>query len=181
MNQVYRPSEQLSYCPRCGVPAFKRVTPKMLQCEDCSFELYTNPSAAVSALIVDGRDRLLATVRAHAPAQGRLDLPGGFVDPGESAEQAVVREVKEELGLDVRRLSYFCSDFNTCYAYGGVNYNTLDLVFRCQVENLLRACPADDVQEIRFLQPGEIKPEDFAFRSTQRIVQTYLDTRSTNL
>ncbi len=56
----------------------------------------------VGAACIDGTGRLLLIQRRHAPAQGQWTLPGGRVEPGESAEQAVVREVREETGLEVR-------------------------------------------------------------------------------
>ena len=119
------------------------------------------------------KDQLLVTIRAYPPARGQLDLPGGFVDPGETAEQAVAREIKEELGLDVQHLTYFGSEANACYPYGGVNYHTLDLAFTCRVQTPTQARAADDVQEVRFLPLGEVRPQDFAFLSIQRIVQRF--------
>jgi 8-oxo-dGTP diphosphatase len=56
----------------------------------------------VGAVVHDPAGRLLLIQRAHAPHPGRWSLPGGRVEPGESVEQAVVREVREETGLDVR-------------------------------------------------------------------------------
>ena len=55
----------------------------------------------VGAVVRDEADRLLLVRRAHPPAQGRWSLPGGRVEPGESDEQALAREVREETGLDV--------------------------------------------------------------------------------
>jgi 8-oxo-dGTP diphosphatase len=55
----------------------------------------------VGAVIHDAGGRLLLVRRAHAPAQGRWSLPGGRVEPGETDEQALAREVAEETGLRV--------------------------------------------------------------------------------
>jgi 8-oxo-dGTP diphosphatase len=57
--------------------------------------------AAVGAVVRDDRERLLLVRRGHEPGLGRWSLPGGRVEPGESARQAVVREVEEETGLRV--------------------------------------------------------------------------------
>jgi len=170
-------SGELRYCPQCSEREFKRVIPKKLQCRHCGFELFLNASAAVCALIADDRNRLLVTVRAHHPAQGKLDLPGGFVDPGETAEHAIIREVKEELGLEVEALGYFCSEPNTSYAYGGMDYQTLDLAFTCQARSPLLARAADDVQDVLFLPSDKIKLQDFAFPSIQRIVQRFCEDK----
>lgn len=56
----------------------------------------------VGAVALDGEGRLLLVRRANPPAQGRWSLPGGRVEPGESHEAAVVREVAEETGLRAR-------------------------------------------------------------------------------
>src|SRR5690349_8743702 len=101
----------LSYCPACGQRQFQSDSPKSYRCSACRFTLYRNASAAVAAIFVRGSE-VLMTVRAHAPAEGKLDLPGGFVDNDETAEQALEREVKEELGVELRAYEYFSSSPN---------------------------------------------------------------------
>jgi ADP-ribose pyrophosphatase YjhB (NUDIX family) len=59
------------------------------------------PVRCVGAIIVDGA-RMLLVKRGHEPARGRWSVPGGRVEPGETDEQAVIREVREETGLTVR-------------------------------------------------------------------------------
>lgn len=56
----------------------------------------------VGAVVVDAAGRLLLIRRGHAPSAGLWSVPGGHVEPGESLAEAVVREVREETGLDVR-------------------------------------------------------------------------------
>lgn len=69
---------------------------------------------------------MLVVRRAKDPAKGTLDLPGGFVDLHESAEEAVRREVKEETGLDVKSSRYLFSIPNI-YLYSGFEVHTEDL------------------------------------------------------
>jgi ADP-ribose pyrophosphatase YjhB (NUDIX family) len=56
----------------------------------------------VGAVVRDGAGRLLLIRRGHEPSRGLWSLPGGRVEPGETLQAAVVREVREETGLDVR-------------------------------------------------------------------------------
>jgi 8-oxo-dGTP diphosphatase len=56
----------------------------------------------VGAVIRDGAGRLLMILRGHDPGRGLWSIPGGRIEPGETAEDAVVREVREETGLEVR-------------------------------------------------------------------------------
>jgi 8-oxo-dGTP diphosphatase len=56
----------------------------------------------VGAIIKDSSGRLLLIKRGHAPQAGRWSLPGGRVEPGETDQQAVIREIREETGLDIR-------------------------------------------------------------------------------
>lgn len=67
---------------------------------------YKHPSVAVDCIVKRGNEILLIKRGGH-PFLGKLALPGGFIEEGESAEQAVVRELMEETGLKVRKLRQF--------------------------------------------------------------------------
>ena len=91
------PFDTFHYCPKCG-GKFEEHNEKSYRCEQCGFVYYFNPSAATVAVIVNERDELLVCRRAKEPAKGTLDLPGGFCDMYETAEEGVAREVREETG-----------------------------------------------------------------------------------
>ena len=101
------PLHQFTYCPKCGARTFVERNEKAKQCTTCGFVYYFNPSSAVACFIRNSKGELLLVRRAKEPAKGTLDLPGGFVDIYESAEDAAHREVKEETGLDVTNITYF--------------------------------------------------------------------------
>ncbi len=163
----------LRYCLKCGAAALRMIGGKQLYCDSCGFEFYLNPAAAVAALIPDSEGRLLIVERAQEPRKGTWDLPGGFADPGESAEDALRREVREEIGLKITHLRYLCS-FPNSYEYMGVRYATMDLGFVCGVEDATVACAAEDeVARVRFVKPMEIDPARFGFPSVVRIVERY--------
>jgi len=163
----------MRYCMKCGAAALRFVGRKLVHCDVCGFDLYLNIAAAVAALILDDHGRLLIIERAEEPKKGTWDLPGGFADPGESAEQAVQREVKEELGLQVAAARYLCSYPNT-YAYAGMQYATMDLGFICDVKDPQAARLAkSEVAKLLTIPLAEIDVTHFGFPSVGQIVQHY--------
>jgi len=167
------PWEGFRHCPGCGSRRITVRGDRSVICARCGYHLYFNTASAVAALMEDDIGRLLMTVRAHDPGRGCLDLPGGFVDFEESAEQALVREVQEELNLTVTKCTYFRSFPNT-YAYDGVTYHTLDLSFVCLVDSFTDQRLSDEIEEVRFLRPEDIDLNGIAFDSIRRIVSDYL-------
>ncbi len=169
MDMETGPGSVFKYCPRCGAAAIRAVGPKLLRCAACGFELYLNPAAAVAGVIVDDQGRMVVLVRGKEPGKGLWDLPGGFVDPGETAEDALRREVREEIGLEVTALRYLGSAPNV-YEYMGVRYRTLDLGFVCEAAQASQAKPMEaEIAEVLFIPPQEIDPGRFAFHSVGTI------------
>ncbi len=95
------------YCGRCGSSTFRKEDERAKQCPDCGLLLFPKISPAIIVMIEkDGR--ILMARSPHFPP-GRYGLIAGFVEPGESIEEAVVREVMEEVGLCITDISYFGS------------------------------------------------------------------------
>ncbi len=161
-----------SFCPKCG-GAFVENNVKSKRCVACGFVYYFNPSAAVAAFIRNERGEILVSTRAHAPFQGSYDLPGGFVDSFESAEQSIRREVREECNIDVAEARYLFSLPNT-YPYSGFEVHTLDIFFECQVHSLESLSAADDVASLRFIAPSDLDPALFGLTSIRAAVERYL-------
>jgi ADP-ribose pyrophosphatase YjhB (NUDIX family) len=165
--------QPFKYCPQCKSEHINIHDKKLLLCRDCGFKFYLNTATAVVAIIKDKDDNLLVTVRAFEPRSGTYDLPGGFVDPGESAEDALRREIKEELGVTVSSSTYFCSSPNI-YEYEKIKYNTVDIAYLCNVEDVTLAKAADDVGSILFINLKDIDLNKFGFQSIRNIVSKYL-------
>ena len=167
------PKNVIKYCPRCGCDQFNTIDGgKSFLCEGCHFNYYLNNSAAVACLIFDRVGRLLLCRRAIEPSIGMLDLPGGFVESMETAEEAVVREIKEELNISVVNKEYLVS-FPNEYIFSGFSVFTLDLAFICEIDSIEGILPADDVSTIEFVLPREIKMEELCSDSMRNIINYY--------
>ena len=165
---------KFGYCPVCGSSHFEQDSPKSKKCRNCGFEYLMNPAAAVVALITNAKGELLVERRKMEPAKGTLDLPGGFADVGETAEEAVAREVMEETGLAVKAARYLFSQTNV-YRYSGLDIQTLDMFFACEVEDTAQLAAGDDAAECMWIAPEDIHTELFGLRSIRHGLQRWLD------
>jgi NAD+ diphosphatase len=95
------------FCGRCGTPTHDRTNERAKECTACGLIAYPRVSPAMMALVTRGREILLA--RAHRFAPGMYSALAGFVEPGETIEDCVRREVREEVGVEVGELTYFAS------------------------------------------------------------------------
>lgn len=160
------------HCPVCGSGEFTVNNVKSKRCNACGFVYYANPSSATAAFIVRGGCLLVAR-RGKEPARGTLDLPGGFVDMDETAEQGLVREVKEETGLDVLNMDYLFSLPNV-YVYSGMEIHTLDMFYSVIVADDAIPQPADDAAELIWVPIADVRPDLFGLASVSRAVQRFL-------
>ena len=167
------------YCPSCGKADIFFVSSKELRCRSCRFSYFHNVAAAVAA-ILEFNGRIVLIRRSREPGKGKLDLPGGFADPGENAEEAIRREVMEELKLDLKAVKYLGSWPNT-YEYEGVVYQTCDLFFHSKIDALPTDCDCTEVAELLLLAPAEVPRDQIAFQSTRmflaRLIQEWVNRR----
>ncbi|MEM9825522.1 MAG: NUDIX domain-containing protein [Planctomycetota bacterium] len=148
------------------------------RCSRCRFANFFGPVGAVGGLVIDSEDRLLMVRRARDPGKNQWGLPGGFVDGGESIEQALRREVAEETRLELESFAYLMSGPNQ-YDYQGVVAPVIDLFFVC------RAVDPDAIELERtelndFVwtkDPGE-RLENMAFRSNRIAIEFWLDQQA---
>lgn len=166
------------YCPKCGEKSLSGKDAKQYVCNACEFVFFQNTAAAVIGAVVVDDDlmgkQLLVAIRAHEPGKGLWDLPGGFVDPDESAESALQRELQEEIGVTPTSFEYVIS-FPNIYPYKDVVYKTCDLVYRVHLPNNAKIQAADDVASLIWVSLADIDVEQFAFESTKRAVQALQD------
>ncbi len=168
------PISIFNYCPKCGSSKFNPINEKAKKCEDCSFIYYFNTSAAVAALIFNEEGKLLLTRRAIEPHKGMLDLPGGFVDHSETAEHALIREIKEELGVTAKNLEYFGS-FPNEYPYSGLSVFTLDLAYKIEVDSIKNMIAMDDISGFEFYYPEEVSMDELPSYSMKKIIEKLIE------
>lgn len=169
------------YCPVCGSEHFPVNNFKSRKCRDCGFTYYANPCSATAAFIINDRQEMLVVRRAKEPAKGTLDLPGGFVDMGETVEEGMCREIKEETGLDVHDIQYIFSSPNV-YVYSGMGIHTLDMDFLVPVHGDPEAVKAavraaDDAAEALWIPISQVNPDDFGLTSIRNAVVRFLSSR----
>jgi ADP-ribose pyrophosphatase YjhB (NUDIX family) len=172
-RQPDEPLAHFTHCPRCGRNPLSRVGERGVRCAACGFLLYFNCAAAVAALLLH-RGKLVLGVRGKEPGKGMLDLPGGFVEFGETAEEALRREVMEELNLSIPHPAYLGSAPNK-YPYGGIVYRTTDLFFVCELEDISAIKAGDDVAEYRLADPALLDPQALAFPSSRAALARLLE------
>lgn len=169
MSKLNFPIQVFKFCPRCGSARIKEASIRSMKCPDCGLDWYFNMAAAVAGLIFNEKGQLLLTIRAKDPGKGLLDLPGGFVDMGENAEQALRREIKEELDLEISSMD-FSGSYPNQYLFSGVIYETLDLVFSCRVDNFDNLSARDDVAGFIFEYPDKIDIQEIGLQSIKQII-----------
>ena len=99
---------QHQYCGQCGQQTQQIATEFALTCDPCRLRFYPRISPCIIVLITDGEKVLLAQGERHRD-RGWYSTLAGFVETGESAEQAVIREVYEEVGVNVKNIQYLNS------------------------------------------------------------------------
>lgn len=166
--------DMFSYCPKCGAQNQKKHAPFI--CENCSYRHYFSPKPAVAILIKNEKGELLLSRRNIEPHRGTLELPGGFVDPDETFEDAIQREVFEELGLTIEKkdLSYFTSVVGD-YVYQDILYKVVFPVYMLT----LKECPVfskdeKEIQEIKFFPIKDIDPDQIGLMGDREAIRQYI-------
>lgn len=95
------------FCGACGTPTERVARERAMRCPSCGLSVYPRISPAMMVLVTRGRELLLGR-GVNFPA-GRFSALAGFLEAGETIEEAVVREVREEVGVEVKNLRYFGS------------------------------------------------------------------------
>ena len=138
------------FCGVCGTPTARVEGERAMKCT-CGHVFYPRIAPAMMVL-VKRRDSILLARSALVPAGGRMSALAGFLEPGESAEEAVHREVREEVGLEVKDLRYFGSQ---SWPFPG----SLMIAFTAEYAGGDIVCDTSEIAEARWFGPGDALPE----------------------
>ncbi len=138
------------FCGVCGTPPERLQTEFCMRCPQCGFSAYPRISPAMMVLIRKGDSILLA--RHTTTATSRYTALAGFVEPGESIEQTIHREVHEEVGLKVGNLQYFGSQ---SWPFP----HSLMVAFTADYVSGEIRVQEDEIADARWFGPGDAMPE----------------------
>ena len=172
------PLKKFRYCPICGSENFVEHNDRSKFCRQCGFHYYLNAVSAVACFVVNDKNELLMCRRAQDPQKGTLDLPGGFVDIDETAEDAVKREILEELNLETDKITYLFSIPNK-YLYSDFTVRTLDMFFKIEIKNFDVLKCKDDVATAEFFPFDKINIDEIGLGSIKIAVEKF--TKKNNL
>lgn len=160
------------FCPRCKNP-FTQKDFNLFICQKCDFHIYENPRFANAVIFENEVQEILMIKRKWPPKVGFLDLPGGFIDLGETVEESVIREIKEELGIELKVFQFFGLSEPDFYDFKGVKYQTISIVYKAKINNQ-KIEALDDVGELVWLNKSNIPYNKLAFKTMQKVLENYL-------
>lgn len=152
------------FCPRCGHDGLNHPRPAVIDCPACHLVLYFNPAVAVAGIIQRQGGQVMFIRRAKDPSKGKLAFPGGFIEIGERAEEALVREVREEVNIPIRQVVFLCSQPNR-YLYKEITYPVVDLFFTATADLPGEIGSPAEVDSVCWLDPAAVNAASLAFPS----------------
>jgi ADP-ribose pyrophosphatase YjhB (NUDIX family) len=146
--------EDAGYCPRCGAGSARVDFPRSLRCQACGYAVFFNPKPVGCALGREPDGRVWLARRGFEPQRGRWSMPGGFVDLGETVQEAIVRELDEEIGVraEVDGL---------VGVYSKADDRVVVIVFEARLHGTPRT--SEEALEVRAVAPADIPWDDLAF------------------
>ena len=167
----FSPTEPFRFCPADGTALNEPRPSGGVTCPLCGRSWYRSSMPAVGAAIVED-GKALVTIRAREPEKGRLDLPGGFLEVGEHPADGLVREVKEELGVEAEVVGD--SVLQATHTYRVDGDCVLTICFRLRITGG-EITPDDDVAGVRWVSLQELDDLDFAWAHDRALVRAALE------
>ncbi len=161
------------FCMQCGQRLMTAIpegdTRRRMVCMDCGFIHYLNPRPVAGTIPVRADGKILLGRRDIEPRRGFWVFPGGFMDVGETAEEAAIRETMEETCLEVRNLDLLG-------VFTRVQPGVVVIVY--EAEAVGEAKVGEETSEIGWFAPHEIPWDEIAFDSTEAALRAWVARRT---
>ena len=166
MTQGLNPAlEDVRFCPRCGNEATVRY-PRSMTCDQCGYGAFYNPKPVACAITTNQDNEILLLKRGFEPNRGKWSMPGGFVDLGESVEEAAIRETREEMNLEIEVT-------NLVGVYSRSTERIVVVVYAAWTEGT--PTRTEEALEVQGFRPTSIPWDELAFWSDGRALRDYLN------
>ena len=156
--------KEVRFCPRCAQPA-EVSYPRSITCPHCGYGAYYNPKPVAAAIPVTEDGEIVLLRRAYEPGKDLWTFPGGFVDLGESVEDAVHREVREELDIAIE-LGPLVG------VYSRAEERVVLIVYAARTNGQART--TDEASEVGTFERAAIPWDELAFWSTRDALKDFL-------
>ena len=156
--------QDAKYCPRCGEAA-EVAYPRSITCPHCGYGAYYNPKPVAAAIPVTADEHIVLLRRGFDPGKDLWTFPGGFVDLGETVEEAAQRETREEIRADVE-----LTDLVGVYSRATERIVLIVFAASIRVEPQTTA----EALQVQAFAPDEIPWEELAFWSTTNALKDVL-------
>ena len=172
-NKAYKQILQryFPFCPHCGkrfqLKACDYV--KELVCLSCGYTMWLNSKPTASCFLINERKEVLLSKRAIMPLQGWWDVPGGFLELGETPECGAKREIKEELGVQLRHITMLPCIYIGTYETMPIQL-TLNTYFVSHISSRTTLEPQDDVSEVSWF-PIHALPKKIALENNKKALR----------
>jgi ADP-ribose pyrophosphatase YjhB (NUDIX family) len=156
--------QDAKYCPRCGQAA-EVAYPRSITCPHCGYGAYYNPKPVAAAIPVTRDGHIVLLRRGFDPGKDLWTFPGGFVDLGETVEEAAQREAREEIQADVELT-------DLVGVYSNADERIVLIVFAASIHQEPQTTA--EALQVHAFAPDEIPWEELAFWSTTNALKDFL-------
>ncbi len=160
------------YCGRCGSKTKRKECELAMVCEKCGFASYPRISPAVITAVV--KDNAILLARAHRFPPGLYSVIAGFVEPGETLEQCVKREILEETGIEVKNIRYFGSQQ---WPFP----NSLMVGFTAEYESGEIKIDPGEIGDARWFTPDNFPDLPHKITIARRLIEWFLDEKGNGI
>lgn len=171
------------YCPMCRTELLaKRIPddgPERRICPSCKFIQWGNSKPTAAGVVLNEEGLVLLGRRVIEPFYGWWDIPGGFLEPAESPEAGLRREVLEETGLhvtDLKLIGVFMDVYGDP-ATEGPYEDLINFYYECRMVPGEAATAADDIDALKWFAPDDLLVEQVAFASNRAALTEWLRQR----